>query len=108
MTYIIIVFAFLGLLMVLRLLAQLISIANVPHQIVERVPQRKAVMRSVAHLICKAPEEEGNHDRAPKLCHDVEKAETPISEDGDGSCCLCSSRCKQPFTECCTRKDQRQ
>ena len=54
-----------------------------------------------ADLICKTPEEKGNYHRAPQLCHDVKEAETPVSENSNGGCRLCSSRGEQPFTEGC-------
>jgi hypothetical protein len=37
------------------------------------------------YLIGEPPEEDGYDDAAPELSHDVEQAETPDAEDGDGS-----------------------
>jgi hypothetical protein len=37
------------------------------------------------YLICKPPEKDGYDDTAPELGHDVEEAEAPDAEDGNGS-----------------------
>jgi len=36
-----------------------------------------------ARLVGKAPEQQGDDDRAPELRHDVEQAEAPVAQDGD-------------------------
>ena len=54
-----------------------------------------------AHLVGKAPEEKGDDNRSPELGHDVEQAEAPIPQDGNGRRSLAPGRCQQPFAECC-------
>lgn len=37
------------------------------------------------YLIGESPEEHGDDDAAPELGHDIEEAEAPDAEDGDGA-----------------------
>ena len=37
------------------------------------------------HLVGKPPEQERDDDGSPQLCHDIEEAEGPVPEDGDGT-----------------------
>lgn len=42
------------------------------------------VVREAANLVGKTPEEQGHNHGAPELSHDVEEAEGPVAQDGDG------------------------
>lgn len=41
-------------------------------------------VRTIPHLVGKPPEQKRHDDRPPELGHDVEQAEGPVPEDGDG------------------------
>ena len=56
-----------------------------------------------AHLVGKAPEEEGHHDGAPQLGHDVEEAERPVAQDCDRSHQPRAILLEQPLAEGCTQ-----
>ena len=58
----------------------------------------------MTHLVGKAPEQQGHHHRSPQLRHDVEEAEAPVAQDGDGGGCLAAQLCQQAFTEGCTQR----
>ena len=60
--------------------------------------------RKRSHLICEAPEEEGHHDRPPQLGHDVEQAEGPVAQNGDGARKACARLCQEVLAEPCAER----
>lgn len=64
-------------------------------------PSHQPHLRRHVHLISKAPEEQGHDNWSPELCHDIEQAETPVPQDGNGRCCLCSRLGQKLFAESC-------
>lgn len=64
---------------------------------------RKAGSCMNEHLVGKAPEEERDDDGAPQLGHDVEEAEGPVAQDGDGAHEAHTQRLQQLLREGCNR-----
>lgn len=54
------------------------------------------------HLVGKAPEQQGHHHGAPQLRHDVEHAECPVAQDGNGTTETRAVGCQQPLGQGCT------
>lgn len=53
------------------------------------------------HLIGEAPEKKGDNNRAPQLCHHIEEAEAPVTQNGDRCSGFCADFGNEVLTKGC-------